>query len=571
MDLPHPRDLSFPQEEEAILKHWRETDAFRRSVELSKDRPVFNFFDGPPFATGRPHYGHILAGTIKDTVTRYAHQTGHFVERRFGWDCHGLPVEHEIDKKLGIKSRSTILEMGVENYNAECRSIVQRYTGEWRHLVERLGRWIDFDNDYKTMDVSFMESVWWVFKELFKKDLVYYGFKVMPYSTACSTPLSNFEAGQNYKDVHDPAVTVLFPTAEDPETFLVAWTTTPWTLPSNLALCVNPELEYVKILHKAQGKKLVLLKARLPQIFPEMNKKKWKPAMAAELFEVLETMPGSQLEGTRYTPLFPYFASREGCFRVLCDGYVTDDGGTGVVHQAPAFGEDDYRVCLHNGVISVGTDVPCPVDDSGCFTEEVPDFAGQHVKEADADICAHLKAAGRLFRKDDILHSYPFCWRSDTPLIYKAVPSLFVSVEKLKDELLANNEQTYWVPNEIGTNRFHMWLRDARDWAISRNRFWGTPIPLWVSEDMEEMVAVGSIDELEELSGVRVEDLHMEHVQHITIPSRQGKGELRRVSEVFDCKLRAPARAARPIYPAGLGRHRRRGLFDARDGAKPLY
>ncbi len=528
--------IVFSNMEEDILQYWSSIDAFQTSLKLSEGRPEYTFYDGPPFATGKPHYGHILAGTIKDTVTRYAHQTGHFVSRRFGWDCHGLPVEYEIDKKLGIKSREDVLNMGVENYNEECRSIVQRYTAEWRTTVTRLGRWIDFDKDYKTMDPSFMESVWWVFKTIYDKGLVYRGWKVMPYSMTCGTPLSNFEAGLNYKEVSDPAATVTFPLISDPSVSLLAWTTTPWTLPSNLALCVNPTFTYVKIKDKTRDNRLfIILEARLVHIFPAIAKKDCTPEKKDEMFEILEKFPGSKLIGLQYKPLFTYFSHVATAFRVVADGYVTEEGGTGIVHQAPAFGEDDNRICLEQGIVGKGEDLPCPVDANGRFTKEVPEHVGVMVKDADADICARLKADGRLLLKDSYVHSYPFCWRSDTPLIYKAVPSWFVAVEKIKDQLVQNNTQTYWVPNFVKEKRFHNWLCDARDWAISRNRFWGTPIPLWASDDFEEIVVVGSVEELYQLSGVRVADLHKHHVDKITIPSKQGKGTLRRIDDVLDC------------------------------------
>ena len=501
----------------------------------------FTFYDGPPFATGLPHYGHILAGTIKDTVTRYAVMSGRYVERRAGWDCHGLPVEYEIDQKLNITHRDQVLEMGIDKYNATCRSIVTRYTGEWEATIHRLGRWIDFENDYKTMDASFMESVWWVFQQLFEKDLVYQGYKVMPYSTACTTPLSNFEAGLNYKDVSDPAVVVSFPVVgQEDGVSLVAWTTTPWTLPSNLALCVNPAMDYVKILDKKTEHRYILAKSRLPQLYPVMNnKKKWKPAKAAELFEILEEMKGTAVAGLRYVPLFDFFAhtaQSANYFCVISDAYVTDDAGTGVVHQAPAFGEDDYRVCLAHGVIAKGGDIPCPVDDDGNFTAEVPPVAGRHVKEADDVLIALLKEQGRLVQKDVLNHSYPFCWRSDTPLIYKAVPSWFIKVEEIRDRVVANNKETYWVPAEVKEGRFHNWLSDARDWAVSRNRFWGTPIPIWANEDLSEVVCIGSIDQLAEATGTRVTDLHRETIDSLEIPSKKKPGTvLRRVEEVFDC------------------------------------
>lgn len=519
--------FSFPKEEEKILAFWNEINAFHTSLELSKDRPVFSFYDGPPFATGLPHYGHLLAGTIKDIVTRYAHNTGHYVERRFGWDCHGLPVEHEIDKKLGIKGKDDVLKMGIDKYNAECRSIVMRYSKEWETTVSRMGRWIDFENDYKTLNLSFMETVWWVFKQLYDKGQVYRGYRVMPFSTACNTPLSNFEATQNYKDVSDPAVTVSFPLVDEPETSILAWTTTPWTLPSNLALCVNPDFEYLKIKDGESGKQYIILEKRLDALYKDPKKAKCT---------VLSKMKGSDLKGKRYVPLFPYFASRTESFKIVTDNYVTDDSGTGIVHQAPAFGEDDHRVCLAHGIIRVDEEVPCPVDEKGCFTEAVTDFAGMYVKEADKAIQKHLKTLDRLAKQSTLVHSYPFCWRSDTPLLYKAVPSWFIRVQNVREKLMANNLKSRWVPDFVQEKRFHNWLENARDWNVSRNRYWGTPIPLWVSEDFQEVVCVGSVKELEELSGVTgITDIHRDKIDHITIPSKMGKGVLRRVEEVFDC------------------------------------
>ena len=551
-----PPQPNFAREEEKVLEFWKAIGAFQRQLELSKGKSEYTFYDGPPFATGLPHYGHILAGTIKDTVTRYACQMGHYVERRAGWDCHGLPVEFEIDKLLGIKTRDQVLAMGIAAYNKECRGIVTRYTAEWETTVNRLGRWIDFKNDYKTMDPTFMESVWWVFKQLHEKGLVYQGHKVMPYSMACGTPLSNFEANLNYQDVDDPTVVVNFPIVGESKhkgASLLAWTTTPWTLPSNLALCVNADFEYVKILDKKGlvagaseefEKVFILLEALLPTLYPEMGGKKWKKADNAKIFEVIENgIKGKDLVGTKYVPIFDYFVEDYGkhAFRVVSDGYVTADSGTGIVHQAPAFGEDDSRVCIANGIYdprNTKLKLPCPLDFNGNYTSEVPDFQGRNCKEADEDIVKLLKERKRLVKKSKLNHNYPFCWRSDTPLIYKAVPSWFVAVETIKERLVENNNATYWVPDHVKTGRFHNWLEGARDWAISRNRFWGTPIPMWVSDDMEEIVAIGSVEELETLAGLptgSISDLHRESIDAIEIPSKKGKGKLKRVDEVFDC------------------------------------
>ncbi|XP_050349866.1 isoleucine--tRNA ligase, cytoplasmic [Nymphalis io] len=519
-----PENIDFPKEEEKVLSFWKQIDAFHTCLNQSKNKPRYSFYDGPPFATGLPHYGHILAGTIKDVVTRYAHQKGFHVERRFGWDCHGLPVEFEIDKTLGIKGPEDVEKMGIDKYNAECRKIVMKYADEWEIIMTRVGRWIDFRNDYKTLYPWFMESVWWVFKELFNKGLVYQGVKVMPYSTTCSTPLSNFEAGQNYKDVIDPAVVISFPTQEGFS--LLAWTTTPWTLPSNLTLCVNPKLTYVKVKEKSTGNCYVLQENRFPVIFKNIDD-----------FEIVDKFLGEKLKGLRYTPLFDYFVEKcPNAFQVLTDGYVTDDSGTGIVHQAPYFGEDDFRVCLAAGIITRDQDIICPVDASGRFIEPVKDFLGQHVKDADKNIIANLKARKRLVQAGQIKHSYPFCWRSETPLIYKAVPSWFVRVEQMSQDLLKSSEATYWVPDYVKEKRFGNWLKDARDWAVSRNRYWGTPIPLWISSDKQEVICIGSIAELSALTGKEITDIHRESIDHLEIPSaRPGHPPLKRVTEVFDC------------------------------------
>uniref|UniRef100_A0A0X3PAM1 Isoleucine--tRNA ligase, cytoplasmic n=1 Tax=Schistocephalus solidus TaxID=70667 RepID=A0A0X3PAM1_SCHSO len=522
-----PASISFPAEEDTIIELFRKLNAFETSCEISKGRPSFTFYDGPPFATGLPHYGHLLAGTIKDIVTRYAYSQGFHVERHFGWDCHGLPVEYEVDKANNITGPHDVEAMGIAAYNNKCREIVMRYSEQWKYVVQRIGRWIDFKNDYRTMYPTFMESVWWAFKQLFEKGLVYRGVKVMPFSTACATPLSNFEAGQNYKDTQDPAIVVTFPLDNDPSTELLAWTTTPWTLPSNLALCVHPDKEYVRLLDKHLNRHFIMMECRIASLYKK-----------DEDYEIVEKMKGSSLVGLTYKPLFDYFAglkASRGAFRVVSDTYVTEDTGTGIVHQAPYFGEDDFRICLRMGIVTKEMPPVCPVDCSGKFTTEVTDFAGKYVKDADKLICQTLKKNGRLINQSTLNHSYPFCWRSDTPLLYKAVPTWFIRVEVLVERLLANNANTMWVPDFVKEKRFANWLRDARDWAVSRNRYWGTPIPLWASDDFEEIVCIGSIDELEALSGKRVTDLHKEYVDPITIPSKMGKGQLHRVSEVFDC------------------------------------
>uniref|UniRef100_A0A915DCL4 Isoleucine--tRNA ligase, cytoplasmic n=1 Tax=Ditylenchus dipsaci TaxID=166011 RepID=A0A915DCL4_9BILA len=523
-----PENINFADEEVKIQKHWAEQDTFKKSLDQNKDLPRFTFYDGPPFATGLPHYGHILMGTIKDIVTRWAHQNGKHVERRFGWDTHGLPVEFEMDKILGITGPADVHKMGIAKYNQECRGIVMRYAAEWQIVVERMGRWIDFENDYKTLYPWFMESVWWVFSELHKKNLVYRGVKVMPFSTGCSTPLSNFEAGQDYQDVVDPAVFVAFALVENENRYLVAWTTTPWTLPSNMSICVHPDLDYVAVKDLASGKEYILLEQRLSEVYKK-----------ATSYEILEKFKGQVLKGKEYKPLFPYFEYLRAdgkTFRVLTATFITTDQGTGVVHQAPYFGEIDFQTSLDNGVITRESKIVCPIDEKGRFTEEVPDYLGIYVKEADKLIIKRLKESGNLVKHEQCKHSYPFCWRSHTPLLYKAVASWFIRVESFVDKLLVNNSKTHWVPEAIKEKRFGNWLRDARDWSVSRNRFWGTPINLWVSEDFEEVVCPSSIAELEELTGAKLTDLHRENVDDLEIPSKINKGRvLKRVSEVFDC------------------------------------
>ncbi|WWC61844.1 isoleucine-tRNA ligase [Kwoniella dejecticola CBS 10117] len=535
------KPLHIPTTEQDVMQYWADIDAFKTSQKLSEGKPEYSFYDGPPFATGKPHYGHLLAGTIKDIVTRHAHSTGHHVERRFGWDTHGLPVEHEIDKTLNIKGKDDVMAMGIDKYNAACREIVMRYSGEWKSTVERMGRWIDFDTGYKTLDPTFMESVWWVFGQLWQKGQVYRGLRVMPYSTGCTTPLSNFEAGEDYRMTSDPAVTVSFPLVDDPSTSLLAWTTTPYTLPSNLGLCVHPDFTYIKIYDFERDQNFILLESLLGTVYKELapgakkpkDKKDEKPK-----FKKVGQFTGKDMVGWRYIPMFDHFTEQyeDRAFRVLSDTYVTDSSGTGIVHQAPAFGEDDHRIAVAHNVVRDDEIPPCPIDESGKFTSEVPEYQGRHVKEADPTIIKDLAKKGRLIARSDIMHSYPFCWRSGTPLIYRAIPSWFVRVANISDKLVANNEKTRWVPANVGEGRFGGWIRNARDWNISRNRYWGTPIPLWVSEDYEEIVAVGSIAELEQLSGVsNIKDLHRESIDNITIPSKQGKGDLKRIEEVFDC------------------------------------
>jgi len=509
----------FPKLEEGILNFWRERGIFEKSLRLRRDCAEFVFYDGPPFATGLPHYGHLLAGTIKDIVPRYQTMRGYLVDRRFGWDCHGLPVEYEVEQDLNISGKTDIEQMGVDVFNEKCRSIVLRYTSEWRDIVTRMGRWVDFDRDYKTMEPSYMESIWWVFKRLWDEGLIYEGHKILPYCPRCATPLSNFETNQGYEDVTDPAVTVRFRIAGRENAYILAWTTTPWTLPSNLALAVGEDIAYARVEDK--GDVYYMAADRVPAYYG-----------GPEEYDAMSEIPGRELVGIEYEPLFPYFAelAHEGAFRVFAADFVSTEDGTGVVHIAPGFGEDDYLLGRREGLPAV-----CPVDAEGKFVEPVGDYAGREVKETDADIIRRLKDEGKLVHRGTITHSYPHCWRCDKPLIYRAVSTWFVEVEKLKNRLLAANRETRWVPEHLRDGRFGKWLEGARDWAISRNRYWGTPLPVWRSEDGEEIVCVGSIRELKELSGRDVTDLHKHFVDAVEIPSRRGKGMLTRIPEVLDC------------------------------------
>ncbi|MFP5519995.1 MAG: isoleucine--tRNA ligase [Bdellovibrionia bacterium] len=517
---PVKPDVQIPALEEKILQFWEQKNIFQKSLDPA-GKKTYSFYDGPPFATGLPHYGHILAGVLKDVVPRYWTMKGYVVPRRFGWDCHGLPVEYEINKAHKIESSKDVLKMGVANYNNACRSIVKRYSEEWKTTVKRVGRWVDMDNPYFTMDVSFMQSVWWVFKQLFDKGLIYEGHKVVPYSVGISTPLSNFEANLNYKMVQDPALTVSFPIIGKEETSFLAWTTTPWTLPSNLALAVGETIDYVKVKELSSGKFYILAEALLGSVFKDPKKD----------IEILEKKTGAQLVGLKYQPLFSYFAdcAQKGAFRVIASDHVTTESGTGIVHMAPAFGEEDYFACQKAQIPLVN-----PIDDDGMFTADVPDHQGKRVKDADKDIIADLKKAGRVFKHDTIQHSYPYCYRSDTPLIYKAVSSWFVAVEKIKEDLVRNNKTTNWVPDHLRDGRFGNWLENARDWAISRNRFWGTPLPLWKNAE-GEIICIGSKEELEKLSGKKINDLHIDIVDDIEIPSPTGKSPLKRTGGVLDC------------------------------------
>lgn len=509
---------SFDEREKKILKLWEEQKLFEKSVANRKSNKHFTFYDGPPFATGLPHYGHILAGTIKDVVLRYKTMKGFYAPRRFGWDCHGLPVENEIEKTFGLSGAASIEEFGIARFNEECRKIVLRYTHEWQSTVKRMGRWVDFNNTFRTMDVSFMESVWWVFKQLYDKGLVYEGLKVMPFSAKLGTPLSNFEASENYQDIDDPSLTVAFQSRDNANTYFLAWTTTPWSLISNLGLMVGPMIEYAEILDHASHKHYILALQRIPAYYKN-----------PEDYTILRKFPGLELEGQHYIPLFDYFIDhlKQGAFRVLLEDSISVEEGTGIVQCAPAFGEVDFFASQKAGI-----DPVCPIDNNGHFTAEIPEYRYLYFKDADKEIIQRLKQSGNVFHHTTYRHRYPFCPRSDTPLIYKTIRTWFVGVEKIKDLLLKTNESIKWSPEHIQYGRFGKWLEGARDWAISRNRYWGTPIPLWRSDD-GDIVVLDSIRELEQLTNKKIDDLHRHNIDELTF-EKNGK-TYRRIPEVFDC------------------------------------
>ncbi len=509
---------TFPEREEAVLAFWDAERIFQKSLEGKDRKPLFSFYDGPPFATGLPHYGHLLAGTIKDSVQRYKTMQGFYVPRRFGWDCHGLPVENEIEKAKELSGAAGIEAFGIAKFNEECRSIVLRYTKEWENTVARMGRWVSFEESWRTMDLSYMESVWWVFASLYEKGLIYEGFKVMPFSTKLGTPLSNFEANLNYREVDDPSLTIKCALVEEPNTKLLVWTTTPWTLPSNLILMVGPDISYVTVKEKSSAEHFILAKDRLQEYFPDLS-----------TYEIVKECKGSALKGKRYHPPFSYFLhhAQNKAFHIFLEESISKEEGTGIVSMAPAFGELDFFVCAREGIEPV-----CHVDQNGIFTQEAADFAGMYLKDADREIIRQLKREQKVFRVEQVRHRYPFCWRSDTPLIYKAVRTWFIAVELLKDKLLAANRQIDWMPEHIKEGRFGKWLENARDWAFSRNRYWGTPIPIWRNEK-GDIVVISSVAELEKRTGKKIADLHRHFIDPLTFEENGTK--FQRIPEVFDC------------------------------------
>ncbi|NKE61240.1 isoleucine--tRNA ligase [Lentzea sp. PSKA42] len=522
-----PAQPSFPNLEQDVLGYWKDDKTFQASIDRTpagqNGENEFVFYDGPPFANGLPHYGHLLTGYVKDVVPRYQTMRGKHVERRFGWDTHGMPAEYEAEKQLGITQKHEIDELGIEKFNEACRTSVLQYTDQWRDYVTRQARWVDFDNDYKTLDLDYMESVMWAFKALWDKGLIYEGFRVLWYCWRCQTPLSNTETKMDdaYRDRQDPAVTVAL-RLESGEKALV-WTTTPWTLPSNLAAAVHPDVDYVTV--EANGERYLLAEARVAAYARELGEEP----------EVVARYKGSDLVGKKYLPPFDFFVGRENAHQVLAADYVTTDDGTGIVHIAPAFGEDDKVV-----TDAAGIEVVVPVGPDGKFTAEAAPYAGVHVFEANKLIIRDLKDAGLLLRHETYDHPYPHCWRCANPLIQRALSAWFVAVTQFKDRMVELNQQINWVPGHIKDGQFGKWLENARDWNISRNRYWGSPLPVWVSDNPEfpRTDVYGSLDELERDFGVRPDNLHRPFIDELTRPNPDdpsGQSTMRRVPDVLDC------------------------------------
>lgn len=523
--------VNFSKVEESILKKWNLEKTFDKSISNRDGSDEFVFYDGPPFANGLPHYGHILTGFVKDIIPRFKTMTGSKVDRVFGWDCHGLPAEMESEKELGITGRKQIQDFGVEKFNNHCQESVMKYTKEWEVTVGRQARWVDFENDYKTMDLDYMESVMWAFKQLWDKGLVYEKDRVMPYSWKAETPLSNFETrlDDSYRERKDPAVTVKFEIdntsikfENDNKSFLLAWTTTPWTLPSNLACAVGKDIEYSIV--NLNNENLILASSVLEN-FQEV----------LEGYKIIKTVMGSEIIDTKYFPIFDYFKDTKNAFRVLEADFVNTEEGTGIVHMAPGFGEDDQMVCEQNNIPII-----CPVDDQGKFTSEIKEYENLLVFDANEKIILDLKQRNIIVKKENYLHNYPHCWRTDEPLIYKSVNSWYVEVSSFKDRMVELNQEISWTPDHIKDGTFGKWLAGARDWSISRNRFWGTPIPVWKSDDPKypRVDVYGSLDEIEKDFGIRPDNLHRPHIDQLTRQNPDdptGKSKMIRVTEVFDC------------------------------------
>jgi isoleucyl-tRNA synthetase len=509
--------MNFVPIEETVLDFWNREQVFKKSIENRKDAPNYVFYEGPPTANGMPHAGHVLTRVVKDLIPRYKTMTGFRVDRKAGWDTHGLPVELEVEKQLGISGKPQIESYGVEDFIKKCKNSVFTYEQEWRKMTERVGFWIDMDNPYITYHNTYIESVWWALKRIWEKGLLYQGNKVVPYCPRCGTSLSSHEVAQGYKEVEDPSVFAKFPVTGEENTFFLVWTTTPWTLPSNVALAVKDNYTYVKVQHN--GEKLILAEGRLEVLDGE--------------YAILDKFPGEKLVSAKYEPIFPFFEEeKDKAYRVVTADFVTLEDGTGIVHIAPAFGEDDSRVGqLH------GFPVLQPVDAQGKFTEEVSPWAGMFVKDADKGILEDLKNRNILYKTQKYEHSYPFCWRCDTPLLYYGRSSWFIKTTAIREKLLEINKGINWHPEHIRDGRFGNFLENVIDWCLSRERYWGTPLNIWICDDCGHQHAVGSIQELKDLSKEPIKDieLHKPYVDDVILECPKCRGDMKRVPEVIDC------------------------------------
>lgn len=523
--------LEFVEKEKEILDFWQKNKVFEKSIKQRSEDKSYVFYDGPPFATGLPHYGHILASLIKDAVPRYWAMRGFRIERVWGWDCHGLPVENLIEQELNLKNKKDIEEIGVDKFNQACKESVLRYVDEWKKVIPRIGRWVDMEHSYKTMDFKYMESIWWVFKQLWDKGLIYEGYKSMHICPRCGTTLSNFEVSLGYKETKDISITLKFKLKDQENTFILAWTTTPWTLPGNVALAVGKDIDYVKI--QVGNEYYILAEKRLEVVKDE--------------YRVIEKIKGKDLIGLEYEPLFDYFSKQDALenkqngWKIYSGEFVSIEEGTGVVHIAPAFGEDD---------LALGRKEKLPfiqhVGGDGCFIKEVRKWAEEEVKpkedilKIDKKIIQWLKNQGKLFNQEEVVHKYPFCWRCDSPLLNYATSSWFVKVTAIKDKIIKNNQKINWVPDHIKDGRFGKLLEEAPDWSISRSRYWGTPIPIWrcqndKGQNCDNIKVIGSVKELEELSGKKIEDLHRPYIDEVTFKCEKCGGTMKRIPEVLDC------------------------------------
>ncbi|MCG8603830.1 isoleucine--tRNA ligase, partial [bacterium] len=506
--------LDFPALEKEILAYWEEHDIFKKSVENRDPDNPFVFYEGPPTANGRPGIHHVISRTIKDFVCRFKTMQGYRVERKAGWDTHGLPVEIEVEKELGFSSKEEIEQYGVAEFNKKCQESVWKYKKEWDENTRRIGYWIDLDDPYITYENNYIESIWWILSELWKKDLIYRGHKILPYCPRCETPLSSHEVSQGYRDVEDPSVYVRMRLIEDKETSFLVWTTTPWTLISNVALVFHPDIEYVKI--RTDEEFLILAKARLSVI--------------EQPYKIVEELRGSDLIGKEYEPLFTFCKTDKKLYYTVGGDFVSTEEGTGIVHMAPAFGEDDYQIGLEY-------DLPVlqPVDKSGRFSDEVTSYKKLFVKDADAQIISDLTDRGLLYKDEIYLHSYPHCWRCSSPLLYYANKSWFVRTTAIKDRLVKYNSDIDWYPKEVGEGRFGEWLENNVDWSLSRDRYWGTPLPIWCCSKCDFSHCIGSIEELQRLSGCNAEtDLHKPYVDEVTVKCSECGADMTRTPEVID-------------------------------------